>query len=1287
MKKVVVLLTACLLALCTVLSVAAQTTERVVGYNDLNYATSANGAVTVQMGDVLSLLGVSVTDAEKDYIRYHFDGQCALYYTRPDAYVENDLTTYDAQTRRLELVVQDDFHENQDNYLIWVPVTATIGETTAEFAPATDLGGQYYRAVFENMDWAASMDVSIDYRADLTLTADTLNDFINFAYDGAVELTNDKLIYDQSLAAYEQSVIEWKQYNEDKARYDDYLDQVALYRDYLAYQAYLAAMAEYRAAYDAYLTNKQAWDNYLLQSAKYNAYVYYRDIDYPVMIDQYRKDMETVNYQLYMLSLLEEVDPKAGVSFVEMMIDDRVAQKIAEYESIITVIPGVKQSTIKQITDSTAYLKVFCATYSNYTKDQDKYNYYIKEQKNFSFHLKQLYESTLELYKIDKVYSLLQKTYPDYVDRMVCMMGSLYVQMFLFDDTRTLDINKAVEPRTNKTAAQLVDASVRPASDTNKATPLTYWPLEPIDPDTYEVKQEPVAPDITLEDPAVPQKPVYGVIKNEAELEPNMQDPGHMDAPVQPAPKPEPPARLNWDAYQQALYEAYAAQQLAQRPLFQQDQILSLSASANSTVYLDAVDIRYFVEFFNTDEQSTPLGRSEGVRPGEAATIPASAKNPTKAADVRYTYEFTGWVDANQNPVDLTNVTENMKVYASYRAIPRVYRVTWIVEGVRVEQNLEYGEMPTYEGTPTKAEDVRYTYTFSGWDKQPVAVTGDATYVAEFEATEKRYQVTFHMGDGTSIQKEYKYGWSLAEAVSSIRTPFIEPTAQHTYTFVGWKDAQGTLYTDKAQLPALTENMTFTAEFTQTVNTYTVTWMVDGVATQGTWEYGQTPTFGATPFKETDERYHYTFTGWDQEIATVTADATYVAQFDKQTRYYRVTFIIEGKEFPFSLAYDEMPAYGEIPQKESDVQYHYTFMGWDTEPSAVRGDAVYTAQFLSTLRKYPVTFVVGDTELTVDVDYGKIPEYTGQTPTKPEDLEFNYEFAGWDKEIVAVDGSEAIYTAVFTAIPLIPEEDGVSGALSIAPDGGFVLDVEGEEIDLALIFDKAGKEGAPYLHITFGNAHLLFSKAQIDAFYLLGESIADVSLVQTMYQGRVAYRVEMLDQEGQPVAYLVTEFTVRIPCSSTNTVELFRVTADGQLVAVDAQLKDGYLEFETMELATFVIMEKYRIEKAPLENGTVDVIDQAYPGDTITVTPSANEGYLLQSVTVTCNGEQIQVDLVNGVYTFIMPEGNVQVGATFQIVEGGSGAEVIVGVVTALLIVLVGIVIAIILYRRKAVKA
>ena len=63
--------------------------------------------------------------------------------------------------------------------------------------------------------------------------------------------------------------------------------------------------------------------------------------------------------------------------------------------------------------------------------------------------------------------------------------------------------------------------------------------------------------------------------------------------------------------------------------------------------------------------------------------------------------------------------------------------VTWIVDGVKTTQVYAYGDVPAYNGTPTKAETPYYTYAFTGWDKELTAVTGDVTYIAQFQAVGK----------------------------------------------------------------------------------------------------------------------------------------------------------------------------------------------------------------------------------------------------------------------------------------------------------------------------------------------------------------------------------------------------------------------------------------------------------------------------------------------------------------------------------------------------------------------
>ena len=157
----------------------------------------------------------------------------------------------------------------------------------------------------------------------------------------------------------------------------------------------------------------------------------------------------------------------------------------------------------------------------------------------------------------------------------------------------------------------------------------------------------------------------------------------------------------------------------------------------------------------------------------------------------------------------------------------------------------------------------------------------DMTLTAKW--TPEVYSVTFKNYDGTELAKENVSYGSLPQYSA---TPEKLGNAQYSYAFARWVDENG----KTVDLANIDRNIILTAEFTETLNTYKVTFKNgEEVLKEEQVEYGTVPTVPETnPAKDVDAENHYVFSGWDNELAEVTGEIVYNALFKAEAHVYTV---------------------------------------------------------------------------------------------------------------------------------------------------------------------------------------------------------------------------------------------------------------------------------------------------------------------------------------------------------------------------------------------------------------
>lgn len=177
------------------------------------------------------------------------------------------------------------------------------------------------------------------------------------------------------------------------------------------------------------------------------------------------------------------------------------------------------------------------------------------------------------------------------------------------------------------------------------------------------------------------------------------------------------------------------------------------------------------------------------------------------------------------------------------------------------------------------------------------------------------------IADNTAISAS---GNVLTVGETAITATPATATAEYTYAFDQWA------WTPEGS--TITANVTATASFTRTANSYTLTWDVNGgdalsgTYTQGTVAYGTTIVQPNTPTRE-----GYTFLGWSPLPAATmpAANMTYVAQWkDNSVVGYTITYNMNGHGEQIASVAEATALPASLPAPTAEG---YTFVGWFTD--------------------------------------------------------------------------------------------------------------------------------------------------------------------------------------------------------------------------------------------------------------------------------------------------------------------------------------------------------------------
>ena len=657
------------------------------------------------------------------------------------------------------------------------------------------------------------------------------------------------------------------------------------------------------------------------------------------------------------------------------------------------------------------------------------------------------------------------------------------------------------------------------------------------------------------------------------------------------------------------------------------------AVSTNATYSFTATDNRTLVANFEAISYTI----SASANPLEGGTITGAGdytygQNVTLNAVANTGYTFVNWTEngteVSTNAEYSFTVNSNRNLVANFQI--NTYTIT-VTANPAEYGTVNGGGNYTHGQTVTLNAIANTNYSFVNWTENGSIVSTDAEY--SFTATENRtlvanfatitYTITASANptEGGTVNGSGNY--------ASGQTVNLSAIANTGYNFINWTENGSVISTNADYSFTAEADRTLVANFT--LNTYTISAIsnpTEGGTIEGADEYshGETVTLRATA------NTGYTFTNWTEGNAvvstdaqysfTATADRTLVANFEINT--YTITAIANPTEGGTIEGADEY-SHGETVTLRATANTGYTFTNWTEGNAVVSTDAQYsfTATADRTLvanfeiNTYTVTAVADPTEggtVTIDIPSQNGVYNYGTNLVITATANEGYHFVQWNDGLTTEQRTYMVdANAEFIAYFVQNEATRYIIAATANPrEGGTITGTGVYEADAQAVLTATANTGYTFTNWTENgtvvstNAEYSFtvttSRTLVANFELNTYTItasANPAEGGTMTGAGEYTHGQMVTLRATANAgYAFVNWTENGSVVSNTASYMFEATADRSLVA-------------NFDAVTYTI----NASANPADGGTISGTGNYAYGQNITLTATANDGYIFANWT------------------------------------------------------------------------